>query len=117
MFNFGKNWEEYSLKKLDHNKLKQSADSILGLLDEEEIKTKSFLDIGCGTGIFSIVAMKLGANRVVGIDINPKCIEVARENSRRFLDTDLQPEFKAVSALDSEALEKLGKFDIVYAWG
>lgn len=119
MFNFGKNWEEYSLKKLDHNKLQQAEDSILDLLDEEEIKikTKSFLDIGCGTGVFSIVAMKLGANRVVGIDINPKCIEVARENSRRFLDADLQPEFKVASALDSEALKKLGRFDIVYAWG
>ena len=117
MFNFGKNWEAYSLKKLDNSRLEQATDSISNLLNKDGVKTKSFLDIGCGTGLFSIAARKLGADRVVGIDINPKCIEVARENGRRFLDTDLQPEFKVVSVLDSETFERLGTFDIVYAWG
>lgn len=117
MFNFGKNWEAYSLKKLDNCRLEQATDSISSLLDKDGVKAKSFLDIGCGTGIFSIVARKLGADRVVGIDLNPKCIEVARENGRRFLDTDLQPEFQVASVLDSETLERLGTFDIVYAWG
>lgn len=117
MFNFGKNWEEYSFKKLDHVRLEQAMNSILDLLTEEEIKAKSFLDVGCGTGIFSIAARKLGAYRVVGVDINPKCIEVAQKNSKYFLETTSQPEFRVASALDSEALENLGRFDIVYAWG
>lgn len=37
-------------------------------------------DIGCGSGILSIVAAKLGAKKVVGIDIDPVCVEVSNEN-------------------------------------
>lgn len=37
-------------------------------------------DIGCGSGILGIVAAKLGADKVVGIDIDPICIDVSKEN-------------------------------------
>ncbi len=39
-------------------------------------------DIGCGSGILSVVAAKLGAEKVVGIDIDPVCIDVSKENIR-----------------------------------
>ncbi len=39
------------------------------------------LDMGTGTGILSIAACRLGASRVVGIDIDEKAIQIARENS------------------------------------
>lgn len=37
-------------------------------------------DIGCGSGILSIVAAKLGATKVVGVDLDPTCVEVSNEN-------------------------------------
>lgn len=37
-------------------------------------------DIGCGSGILSIVAAKLGASKVVGVDLDPTCIKVSKEN-------------------------------------
>lgn len=37
-------------------------------------------DIGCGSGILSIVAAKLGAEKVTAIDIDPVCIDVSNEN-------------------------------------
>jgi len=40
----------------------------------------SVLDVGCGSGILSIAAAKLGAKRVVGIDIDPRAVEVAKSN-------------------------------------
>ncbi|MBI1889987.1 MAG: 50S ribosomal protein L11 methyltransferase [Burkholderiales bacterium] len=43
----------------------------------------SILDYGCGSGILAMVAKKLGANRVVGVDIDPQAIEAARYNSQR----------------------------------
>jgi ribosomal protein L11 methyltransferase len=41
----------------------------------------SVLDIGCGSGILSIAAALLGANRVVGVDIDPIAVRTARENA------------------------------------
>jgi ribosomal protein L11 methyltransferase len=43
----------------------------------------SFLDIGTGSGILMMAAAKLGASRMLGIDIDPTAIDVARENLRR----------------------------------
>jgi len=43
----------------------------------------SVLDYGCGSGILAMVAKKLGAELVVGVDIDPQAIESARANSER----------------------------------
>jgi ribosomal protein L11 methyltransferase len=44
---------------------------------------RSVLDYGCGSGILAMVAKKLGAARVAGVDIDPQAIESARYNSQR----------------------------------
>lgn len=50
------------------------------LMMEEDIKEKSVIDMGTGTGILSILAKKLGASETIGIDIDEFAIENAREN-------------------------------------
>ncbi len=47
---------------------------------EEEIKDKVVVDMGCGTGILSILSSKRGATEVYAVDIDPHCIENAQEN-------------------------------------
>lgn len=48
---------------------------------EKHVKSEDIVfDIGCGSGILSIVAAKLGANKVTGIDLDPVCIKVSNEN-------------------------------------
>lgn len=47
------------------------------------IKQDSYiLDIGCGSGILGIAALKLGAKACVGVDIDSKAIKIARENAK-----------------------------------
>lgn len=53
------------------------------LMDKYECNDKIVLDIGCGSGILSIAAARLGSKRVIGVDIDPIAVETARENVRR----------------------------------
>jgi len=75
---------------------------------------KSVLDYGCGSGILAMVAKKLGADDVTGVDIDPQAIESARANAERNgCDiTFYVPNELAVSANERHAT---GKFDIVVA--
>ncbi len=52
-------------------------------LDDETVHSKTVVDFGCGSGILALAALKLGASRVVGIDIDPQALEASEENARR----------------------------------
>lgn len=51
------------------------------ILKDRSIKNWKVLDVGCGTGILGITAAKLGAQDVIGVDIDKKAVEIARENA------------------------------------
>lgn len=87
------------------------------LIGSELISGKSFLDIGCGSGIFAIAAKRLGASKVVGLDVNPICVDVARLNSRKYLENSSQIDFAIQSILDPIASDLSLPYDIVYSWG
>jgi ribosomal protein L11 methyltransferase len=55
----------------------------LELLEGAALAGKRVLDLGCGTGILSIAAVKLGAGEVLAIDIEPMSVEVSKENARK----------------------------------
>jgi ribosomal protein L11 methyltransferase len=70
----------------------------------------SVLDYGCGSGILAMVAKKLGAARVVGVDIDPQAIEAARYNSER---NHCEIEYHLPEASDYPAHPEI--FDVVVA--
>ncbi len=70
-----------------------------------DVKEKTVLDLACGEGIYSRKIESLGAARVVGVDISPKMIELARKAG-----TSGRSEF---IVKDVETLGKIGDFDIV----
>ena len=75
---------------------------------------KTVLDYGCGSGILAMVAKKVGAGEVVGVDIDPQAIESARANAERNkveIDYYLPDTFAA----SGNARHAGGKFDIVVA--
>ena len=53
----------------------------LGLLETHLVPGGAVIDLGCGSGILSIAALNLGAERAVGVDIDPKAVDVAYENA------------------------------------
>ncbi|MFC1662954.1 class I SAM-dependent methyltransferase [Patescibacteria group bacterium] len=113
MFDFGKNWRNYS-KSLTKTEFDEAIKSLEQLFGPRRLSNKSFIDIGCGSGIFSIGAHQLGAKPVIGIDVLPSSIQCSIENAVKYNINDIK--FKKLSALDPQ-ITALGKFDIVYAWG
>ncbi len=114
-FNFGQNWQAFSDKSLNRQKLDSAIDSLRELIGEDKIKGGNFIDIGCGSGIFAIAASLLGAARVVGIDISRQSIEASKDNKNIFAPQG-DIEFFHKSIFDQDVLP-LGGFDIVYSWG
>jgi SAM-dependent methyltransferase len=115
-FDFGSNWLAFSEHRLDNVRLEIAKQSLVELIEQESIKDSSFLDVGCGSGLFSLAAHQLEAARVMGIDINPNSIQSSFLNRDRFAPGS-PISFREASILNSDELEELGSFDIVYAWG
>jgi SAM-dependent methyltransferase len=115
-FKFGENWASFS-RILDETRVAEAENSLKTLFAVENFKGRSFLDIGCGSGLFSIAASRLGAEKVLGIDIDPVSVETSRENAKQWLKGGGDISFVHGSALDAAQMDALGMFDIVYSWG
>jgi 2-polyprenyl-3-methyl-5-hydroxy-6-metoxy-1,4-benzoquinol methylase len=114
MFDFGANWQDYSRHKLDDAQISVAQNALSQLIGTADLAGKSFLDIGCGSGLHCLAAAQLGATPIIGFDINPKCTVLSQANALRFGNSH---RFETLSVLDAESMAKLGTFDIVYAWG
>lgn len=114
-FEFGKNWRKF-LTLLNKERIQAAERSLLHTLELGSLAGKTFLDIGSGSGLFSLAARGLGA-KVHSIDIDDDSVACTRELKRRFLPDDEQWTIEKASVLDQRYLESLGTFDIVYSWG
>ena len=112
---FGENWARY-LRIIDEDKINQAAESLSVMLELETLSGKTFLDIGSGSGLFSLAAKRLGA-RVFSFDYDLQSVACTRELKRRYFDNANDWTIESGSVLDKDYIERLGKFDIVYSWG
>jgi 2-polyprenyl-6-hydroxyphenyl methylase/3-demethylubiquinone-9 3-methyltransferase len=80
------------------------------------MRGRTFLDIGSGSGLHSLAAIRLGAKRVVSFDYDKDSVACTHELRRRFA-PNADWVVEQGSALDKEYLESLGRFDVVYSWG
>lgn len=114
-FAFGKNWQEF-LRIIDETRIRHAEDSLAAMLRESALVGKSLLDIGCGSGLFSLAARRLGA-RVHSFDFDADSVACAVELRQRYFQGDLRWSIEQGSVLDSRYMSALGTFDVVYSWG
>ena len=115
-FSFGKNWQKF-LESLDDEKINEAKKSLVDFLGgENKIRGKTFVDIGCGSGLFSLAAFLLGASRVVSVDIDDFSLECAKFLKEKH-GSPKNWKIRKVSALDEDFIKELGAFDVVYSWG
>jgi SAM-dependent methyltransferase len=113
-FHFGRNWQRYVSGYLDPDRERIAAESLRDLLGD--ISGKRFLDIGCGSGLFSLCAYRAGAAEVISIDVDPDAVDATRQlhaaagspSNWRILHR---------SILDDQLLSEVGPVDVVYSWG
>lgn len=114
-FRFGKNWRRF-LDVLDPSRVQDAQLSLIEMLSLPDLSGKTFLDIGSGSGLFSLAARRLGA-RVHSFDFDPDSVACTLELKERFFPSDSRWAVEQGSVLDGDYLRRLGRFDIVYAWG
>lgn len=114
-FAFGDNWRRF-LGLLTPERIAAAESSLRNTLGVATLSGKSFLDIGCGSGLFSLAARRLGA-RVHSFDYDPGSVACAQELRRRFLPDDEDWSIAQGSVLDAGYVDGLPRFDIVYSWG
>jgi len=104
------------LKGVDDDRVNIASASITEFLQVPDLRGKTFLDIGCGSGLFSLAACRLGADRIVSFDIDPfsvQCCKHLRETAGNPSNWDVYD----ASILDRTFVDRLGEFDLVYSWG
>ncbi len=114
-FEFGKNWSAF-LKVLDKDRIERATRSLAEMLEVENLEGRTFLDIGSGSGLFSLAARRLGA-RVFSFDFDTNSVACTTELRRRYFTDDPNWTVEQGSVLDADYMNSLGKFDIVYSWG
>ena len=114
-FEFGKNWHSF-LKTLTTERISVAENSLTHMLKLENLKGVHFLDIGCGSGLFSLAAKNLGA-KVVSFDFDPSSVACAKYLKKKYHENDDHWTIKQGSVLDIDFLSNLDKADIIYSWG
>jgi 2-polyprenyl-3-methyl-5-hydroxy-6-metoxy-1,4-benzoquinol methylase len=114
-FEFGKNWAAF-LAVLDEERIAKAEQSLKKMLEVQTLNGKTFLDIGSGSGLFSLAARRLGAT-VHSFDYDSNSFACTQELRKRYFPSDPNWRVEQGSALDAEYVRSLGKFDVVYSWG
>jgi len=114
-FAFGKNWR-YFLSTVNEHRISSARESLLGMLGVESLQGACFLDVGCGSGLFSLAARKEGAV-VRSFDYDKDSVECTNVLRTKFFPDDANWCVGQGSILDKTFVKGLGTYDIVYSWG
>lgn len=116
-FAFGANWQDFVATSVSEETVGAAVRSLQRLLDCETLEGRTFLDIGCGSGLFSLAACALGAESVVSFDYDPLSVAAATTLRDRAGVSPDRWRIEVGSILDQAYVQRLPRSDIVYSWG
>lgn len=114
-FAFGENWTRF-LRSVDERRVVEAEASLREYLGVERLEGRRFLDVGCGSGLFSLAARRLGAS-VRSFDYDHDSVACTLALRGQFRPDDTGWTIEQGSVLDEGFLRSLGTHDVVYAWG
>ncbi len=114
-FEFGENWARF-LTSLNEERIVAAEESLKNVLAVRDLKGLTFLDIGSGSGLFSLAARRLGA-KVTSFDLDQQSVACTENLKSSYYPNDKSWTIKRGSAADQGFVKTLGSFDIVYSWG
>ena len=114
-FAFGANWKNFA-SEINQQRIEEAKQSLKNSFGVNNFDGKSFLDIGCGSGLFSLAAYLLGA-KVVSFDFDQDSVECTKSVKADYAAEEPEWQVFQGSILDKNLQEYLGSFDYVYSWG
>jgi 2-polyprenyl-3-methyl-5-hydroxy-6-metoxy-1,4-benzoquinol methylase len=114
-FEFGKNWSNF-LNHLSEEQIIKAEASLRSMLELPDLTGMRFLDVGSGSGLFSLAARRLGA-QVHSFDYDPQSVACTKELRRRYFGNDPQWRVEQQSVMDQDYMASIGLFHVVYSWG
>jgi 2-polyprenyl-3-methyl-5-hydroxy-6-metoxy-1,4-benzoquinol methylase len=110
-FAFGKNWQSFAAIA-DEESISEAQRGLVKLFPNGELRGARILDVGCGSGLSMVAALRLGASHVHGVDIDPNSTSAAHELLSRFdVGKGWSVETATLFDLPSQT------YDVVYSWG
>jgi SAM-dependent methyltransferase len=115
-FAFGENWRSF-VARVNDRRINLALDSLRRLLQVDDLQGKTFLDIGCGSGLFSLAACLLGARRVVSFDYDPDSVQASLALREKYGLAESAWWIGRGDVLDAAFMDALECADVVYSWG
>lgn len=114
-FQFGKNWKHFS-NWIDEDRIRLAEQSLKEKLGVQGLRGSAFLDVGSGSGIFSLAAARMGA-KVYSFDVDSISVATTSDLRKKNDFSEKVWRIEQGSILDDSFITGLGQFDIVYSWG
>lgn len=115
-FSFGRNWLTYAAG-LEERHIMAAERSFVELTGLASLSGHTFLDAGCGSGLSSLVALRLHADRVCSVDIDPSSVACAEQLRCRFAIDSRRWAIHTCSVLDRDLSVTTGLASMVCCWG
>ena len=102
---------------LTEERIKEAEASLVEMIGAERLRGATFIDVGSGSGVFSLAAARLGARKVHSFDFDADSVAATEMVRERYGPPGVDWRVEQGSALDPTYLKTLGQWDVVYSWG